>query len=357
LFEQGEKMERHNAKVGQLPGTLIHTGRKFVHEPIVTIIDFNQYEFNEQRPVSWEECAPSERTDIVRWIHVQGVHDITLIQNIGTNFKIHPIILEDIVHTQQRPKIELLSESIYVILRTFEYNTEDNTLDSEQLSFLLGNRYLISFQESDKPLFEQVKNRISNNLGRLRKGGSDFLTYSLFDMITDNYFVILDELSERIEALEDEVVENPTNETLQDIHSLKRNIITLRRNIWPIRDITGKLLRESSSLIEASNQIYLRDLNDHAIQINDLLETYREILTGIMDIYLSKVSNRMNEVMKALTVISTIFIPLTLIASIYGMNFRVMPELDNPWSYPLLLVIMLFLGITLTLYFRQKKWI
>jgi magnesium transporter len=176
-------------------------------------------------------------------------------------------------------------------------------------------------------------------------------------MITDNYFVILDELSERIEALEDEVVENPTNETLQDIHSLKRNIIALRRNIWPIRDITGKLLRESSSLIEASNQIYLRDLNDHAIQINDLLETYREILTGIMDIYLSKVSNRMNEVMKVLTVISTIFIPLTLIASIYGMNFRVMPELDNPWSYPLLLVIMLFLGITLTLYFRQKKWI
>ena len=350
-------MRVHKAKAGQLPGTLIHTGRKYVHEPIVTIIDFNQHEFNEQKTVSWEDCTPSERTDIVRWIHVQGVNDIALIQKIGTNFNIHPLILEDIVNTQQRPKIELLLESIYVILRSYEYSTEDSSLDSEQLSFILGNHYLISFQESDKPLFEQVKTRISNNLGRFRKGGSDYLTYSLFDMITDNYFVILDELSERIEALEDEVAENPTNETLQEIHNLKRNIITLRRNIWPIRDITGKLLRESSFLIESSTQIYLRDLNDHAIQINDLLETYREILTGIMDIYLSKVSNKMNEVMKVLTVISTIFIPLTLLASIYGMNFKVMPELDIPWSYPLLLLAMLFLGIALTLYFRQKRWI
>jgi len=350
-------MEGHKAKIGEVPGTLHHTGEKLTQEPIITIIDFNQEEFNEHKTTSWDECAPSERTDIVRWIHVQGVHDIELIQKIGVNFKIHPLILEDIVHTQQRPKVELLSDSIYIILRSFEYGTDDKILDSEQLSFFLGNHFLISFQESEKPLFEQVKNRISKNLGRIRKASSDYLTYSLFDLITDNYFVTLYQISDRIEALEDEVTDNPTNENLQDIHSLKRDIITLRRNIWPIRDITSKLLRESSSLIATSTQMYLRDLNDHAIQINDLLETYRETLTGIMDIYLSKVSNRLNEVMKVLTVISTIFIPLTLIASIYGMNFRVMPELDIPWSYPFLLVIMAFLGITLTLYFRQKKWI
>lgn len=350
-------MKERRTKAGQLPGTLIHTGETIVQEPVIMIIDFNQLEWAEQKQVTWDDCIPLDRTDIVRWIHIQGVHDIELIQKIGTNFKIHPLMLEDIVHTQQRPKVELLSESIFVILRAFEYNNEDKTLDSEQLSFLFGNHYLISFQESDKPIFEQIKKRISNNLGKIRKGDSDYLTYSLFDLVTDNYFVILDELSERIEVLEDEVIENPTNETLQELHSLKRNVITLRRNIWPIRDITSKLLRESSSLIAPTTQFHLRDLNDHAIQINDLLETYRETLTGIMDIYLSRVSNRMNEVMKVLTVISTIFIPLTLIASLYGMNFKVMPELDFPWSYPILLLVMTFLGISLTFYFRQKKWI
>ncbi|KXH75860.1 MAG: magnesium transporter [Candidatus Thorarchaeota archaeon SMTZ-45] len=350
-------MEGHKAKVGQPPGTLLHTGEKLTKEPIVTIIDFNQQEFKEHKHASCEDCIPSERTDVIRWIHVQGVHDIDLIQRIGSNFGIHPLILEDIVHTHQRPKAESLPESIYIILRAFEYNTEDKILDSEQLSFLLGNHYLLSFQESEKPLFEQIKNRLSNNLGRIRKSNSDYLTYSLIDLITDQYFVILDELSERIEALEDEVAEVPTNETLQEIHSLKRDIITLRRNIWPIRDIASRLLREDSNLIETSTQMYLRDLNDHVVQINDLLETYRETLTGIMDIYLSRVSNRLNEVMKVLTVISTIFIPLTLIASIYGMNFRVMPELEIPWSYPLLLTTMITLGIVLTLYFRQKRWI
>lgn len=350
-------MEGHKAKVGQPPGTLLHTGEKLTKEPIITITDFNQQEFKEHKQAACEECVPLERTDVVRWIHVQGVHDIDLIQRIGSNFGIHPLILEDIVHTHQRPKVEELSESIYITLRAFEYNSEDKYLDSEQLSFLLGSHYLLSFQESEKPLFEQIKNRLSTNLGRIRKSNSDYLTYSLIDLITDQYFVILDELSERIEALEDEVAEVPTNETLQEIHSLKRDIITFRRNIWPIRDIASRLLREDSSLIETSTQMYLRDLNDHIIQINDLLETYRETLTGIMEIYLSRVSNRLNEVMKVLTVISTIFIPLTLIASIYGMNFRFMPELEIPWTYPLLLITMLSLGIILTLYFRQKRWI
>ena len=350
-------MEGHRTKVGQPPGTLQHTGARFAQEPEVIVIDYNQQEFNERKSVSWEECIPSKRTDIVRWIHVRGVHNVDLIRKIGSNFGIHPLTLEDIVNTQQRPKVELLSDSIYVILRAFEYDTEHNVLISEQLSFLLGNNYLLSFQESEKPLFEQIRNRISNNLGRIRKAGSDYLAYSLFDLITDHYFVTLDDLSERIEELEDEVAKDPTNETLQQIHSLKRTIITMRRNIWPIRDISSGLLRQSPGLIEPPTQLYLRDLNDHVVQVNDLLETYRETLTGIMDIYLSTVSNRLNEVMKVLTVISTIFIPLTLIASIYGMNFAVMPELDFPWSYPLLLIVMALLAIILAIYFRKKRWI
>ena len=350
-------MDGHRTKVGQPPGTLQHTGMTFTHEPETTIIDYNQQKFNERKSVSWEECIPPKGTDTVRWIHVQGVHNIDLIQKIGSNFNIHPLTLEDIVNTQQRPKVELLSDSIYVILRSFEYDTEPDVLISEQLSFILGSNYLLSFQESGKPLFEQIRNRISNDLGRIRKAGSDYLAYSLFDLVTDHYFVILDSVSDRIEELQDEVAKNPTNETLQEIHGVKRTIITMRRNIWPIRDMSSSLIRQSPSLIEPSTQLYLRDLNDHVVQINDLLETYRETLTGIMDIYLSSVSNRLNEVMKVLTVISTIFIPLTLIASIYGMNFTVMPELDIPWSYPLLLVIMAFLAIILAIYFRRKRWI
>ena len=350
-------MDGHRIKVGQPPGTLQHVGVRFAHEPEVTIIDYNQEEYNERKSVSWEECTRSTKTDIVRWIHVQGVHNIDLIQKIGSNFGIHPLILEDIVQTNQRPKMEQLSDSIYIVLRAFEFSNEDKTLDSEQLSVLLGNNYLLSFQESRKPLFEQIRNRISHNLGRIRSGSSDYLAYSLFDLVTDEYFVIVDELSERIELLEDEVTETPTKETLQEIHVLKRAIITLRRNIWPIRDMASRLLREGSSLIRETTRMYLSDLNDHVIQINDLLETYRETLTGIMDIYLSSVSNRLNEVMKVLTVISTIFIPLTLIASIYGMNFDVMPELRLPLSYPLLLLIMISLGVILLLYFRRKRWI
>lgn len=349
-------MDGHKEKIGQPPGTLIHTGEKLIHEPIITIIDYNQLEYNENESVSWELCTPSERTDITRWIHVQGIHDIEMIQKIGSNFEIHPLILEDILHTQQRPKAEILSDSIYIAIRAFKYDNNE-ILDSEQISFLIGNGFLVSFQESGRNLFGQIKGRISKELGRIRKGSSDYLAYALIDLIIDQYFVILDIISDRIETIEDEVIKFPTSDILHEIHILKRNMITLKRNVWPIREILSRLFREDSNLIEDTTHVYLRDLNDHIIQINDLVETYREILTGIMDIYLSSVSNKLNEVMKVLAVISTIFIPLTLFASIYGMNFRVMPELDFPWSYPILLVGMLILGITLAVYFKRKRWI
>ena len=351
-----DKMEGHKEKVGQPPGTLIHTGEKLIHEPNITIIDYNQLEYNENESVSWELCTSSDRKDITRWIHIQGIHEVEMIQQIGSNFEIHPLILEDILHTQQRPKAELLSDSIYITVRAFKYD-DTKSLDSEQISFLIGNGFLVSFQESGINLFEPIKSRISKELGRIRKSGSDYLAYALLDLIIDQYFVILDVISDRTEEIEDEVIKFPTNEILQEIHILKRNMITLRRNVWPLREIISRLFREDSNLIEDTTHVYLRDLNDHIVQINDLVETYREILTGIMDIYLSSVSNRLNEVMKVLAVISTIFIPLTLFASIYGMNFRVMPELDFPWSYPILLFGMLILGTTLALYFRRKRWI
>jgi len=350
-------MERHRRTVGLPPGTPIHTGDRLTEEPIVTIIDFDEIDYRERSAVSWDECTPPSDNKTVRWIHVQGLHELELIKGIGSNFNIHGLILEDITHTQQRPKMEGLKDSVYLLLRAFDYDSDAGELLSEQVSILTGERYVISFQESGENLFNPIKRRLSRAMGRIRKSKSDYLTYSLVDLIVDRYFLVLEGFGDKIEALEDKVIKDPTNETLQEIHRLRRNTIMLRRHVWPLREIVSRLNREESSFIRKQTQVYLRDLYDHVIQVNDLVETYRDSLTGILDIYLSSVSNRLNEVMKVLTVISTIFIPLTLLASIYGMNFWFMPELANPYSYPVLLVVMFLIGSVLLFYFKQKGWI
>jgi len=350
-------MEGHRRTVGLPPGTPVHTGARLTEEPIVTVIDFDEMHYYEQVVVSWDECIPPSDSKTIRWIHVQGLHDLELINAIGSNFNIHDLILEDITHTQQRPKMESLKDSVYLLLRAFDYNSDTGELLSEQVSFLAGERYVISFQESGTGLFNPIRKRLHQSLGRIRKGKSDYLAYSLVDLIVDRYFLVLEGFGDRIEALEDKVIIDPSHETLQEIYELRRNTIVLRRHVWPLREIISKLNREESSFIREQTRVYLRDLYDHVIQVNDLVETYRDSLTGILDIYLSSVSNRLNEVMKVLTVISTIFIPLTLLASIYGMNFLYMPELANPYSYPVLLIVMFLIGSILLLYFRRKKWI
>ncbi|MHA2601686.1 MAG: magnesium/cobalt transporter CorA [Candidatus Thorarchaeota archaeon SMTZ1-83] len=350
-------MEGHRRTVGLPPGTPVHTGARLTKEPTVTIIDFDEVDYRERVAVSWNECTPPSDKKTVRWIHVQGLHELELIKKVGSNFNIHDLILEDITHTQQRPKMEILKDSLYLLLRAFDYDSDAGELLSEQVSILTGDQYVISLQESEVDLFDPIKNRLSRGLGRIRKGESDYLTYSLVDLIVDRYFLVLEGFGDRIEALEDKVIKDPTNETLQEIYRLRRNTILLRRHVWPLREIVSRLNREESSFISNQTQVYLRDLHDHVVQVNDLVETYRDSLTGILDIYLSSVSNRLNEVMKILTVISTIFIPLTLLASIYGMNFWFMPELANPYSYPVLLVVMLLTGSILLFYFRKKGWI
>jgi len=350
-------MEGHRRTVGLPPGTPVHTGARLTKEPTVTIIDFDEVDYRERVAVSWNECTPPSDKKTVRWIHVQGLHELELIKKVGSNFNIHDLILEDITHTQQRPKMEILKDSLYLLLRAFDYDSDAGELLSEQVSILTGDQYVISLQESEVDLFDPIKNRLIRGLGRIRKGKSDYLTYSLVDLIVDRYFLVLEGFGDRIEALEDKVIKDPTNETLQEIYRLRRNTILLRRHVWPLREIVSRLNREESSFISNQTQVYLRDLHDHVVQVNDLVETYRDSLTGILDIYLSSVSNRLNEVMKILTVISTIFIPLTLLASIYGMNFWFMPELANPYSYPVLLVVMLLTGSILLFYFRKKGWI
>jgi len=259
---------------------------------------------------------------------LDGIHQLDNIEKIGEHFKIHPLVLEDIMNTGQRPKMEDFNDYLFIVLKMLSYDEEENETKTEQVSLILSSKFVISFQESEGDVFDPVRERIRSDRGRIRKMGVDYLAYSLIDAIVDNYFMVLEKIGEKIEDIEDELVKNPTPEVLHTIHRLKRELIFLRKSVWPLREVISRLERWESPLIDKSIDIYLRDVYDHTIQVIDALETFRDMLSGMLDIYLSSLSNRMNEVMKVLTIIATIFIPLTLISSIYEMNFKYMPELD-----------------------------
>jgi len=293
----------------------------------------------------------------VTWINIDGVHQLEIIEKIGELFKIHPLVLEDIVNTGQRPKMEDFVDYIFLTLKMLRYFEGEKETKTEQVSMILGSNFVISFQESEGDVFDPIRERLRADKGRIRKMGADYLAYALMDAVVDNYFTILEKLGEGIEDMEEELVVNPTLETLQAIHHLKREMIFPRKSVWPLREVINRLERWESSLIKKSTSIYLRDLYDHTIQVIDSIETFRDVLSGMLDIYLSSVSNRMNEVMKVLTIIATIFIPLTLVAGIYGMNFRFMPELETSVGYPIVLLLMLCIGVLMISYFRKKRWL
>jgi len=288
---------------------------------------------------------------------LDGIHQLDNIEKIGEHFKIHPLVLEDIMNTGQRPKMEDFNDYLFIVLKMLSYDEEENETKTEQVSLILSSKFVISFQESEGDVFDPVRERIRSDRGRIRKMGVDYLAYSLIDAIVDNYFMVLEKIGEKIEDIEDELVKNPTPEVLHTIHRLKRELIFLRKSVWPLREVISRLERWESPLIDKSIDIYLRDVYDHTIQVIDALETFRDMLSGMLDIYLSSISNRMNEVMKVLTIIATIFIPLTLISSIYGMNFKYMPELDWFWGYPLVYTVMLAVSAVMLIYFRRKKWL
>jgi len=253
--------------------------------------------------------------------------------------------------------MEDFGDYLFIVLKMLHYDEEEDETKTEQVSLILSSKFVISFQENEGDVFDSVRDRIRSDRGRIRKMGVDYLAYSLIDAIVDNYFMVLEKIGEKIEDIEDEMVKNPTPEVLHTIHRLKRELIFLRKSVWPLREVISRLERWESPLIDKSIDIYLRDVYDHTIQVIDALETFRDMLSGMLDIYLSSVSNRMNEVMKVLTIIATIFIPLTLVAGIYGMNFKYMPELDWFWGYPMVYMIMLAIGVVMLIYFRKKKWL
>lgn len=348
-------VHRRSKKIGLPPGTLIHIGEKKVEKIKITAIHYNSAEFIKKELKEPEEAIALKNKEGVLWINIDGLQQTEIIERIGNLYDIHPLVLEDIVNTGQRPKIEDYDNFSFIVLKMiYEDKIE---LTAEQISIILGENFVISFQEKEGDVFENVRKRIMNGKSKIRNMGADYLAYSLIDSVVDNYFIILERLGERIEYLEEELVLNPEKNILREIHKLKSELLYLRKSIWPLREVIGYLYRGEIPLISRDILVYFRDVYDHSVQIIDTLETYRDMVAAMIDIYLSSVSNKMNEIMKMLTIIATIFIPLTYIAGVYGMNFKYMPELEWRWGYFSIMAIMAIIAIIMIIYFRRKKWL
>ncbi len=339
---------------GSSPGTLNITSDI---PPQITLIDYCVTDCQQIKLIQPAEIAPYIDTHSVSWVDLQGLGNEPVLQQVGQVFKLHPLVLEDVVNVPQRPKVEEYDDQLLIITRMVMLSRESGSFLSEQISFILGDHYLLSVQEeAENDCFGPVRDRIMSAKGSIRKMGADYLLYALVDAIIDGFFPVLEEYGEQLELLEDEVVANPSRQTLEHIHRMKRELLSLRRAIWPQRDAINTLIRDESDLISHEVRIYLRDCYDHTVQVLDMVETYREVASSLMDIYLSSVSNKMNEIMKVLTVISSIFIPLTFIAGIYGMNFEHMPELKTRFGYFVCLAIMLTVAIVQLTLFWRKGW-
>jgi len=350
-------IRKRSEKTGLPPGTLVHVGERKTEKVRIRILDYDETQFEEKEAKTIEECFPFKDKPTVTWINMDGIHQVEIIEKLGSYFGLHPLLLEDILNTEQRPKMEDYGDYIFIVLKMLYSGEEKDKIEAEQVSLILGTNFVISFQEREGDVFDPIRDRIRKKKGRIRKAGADYLTYALLDAIVDNYFIILENIGETIEDTEQQLATNPGPETLQLIRALKKEMIFLRKSIWPLREVVSGLERSESSLIHESTGAYLRDVYDHTIQIIDTVESYRDMISGMLDIYLSSMSNRMNEVMKVLTIFASIFIPLTFIAGIYGMNFKFMPELEWYWGYFAVWGFMAAVGISLVAYFRRKKWL
>ena len=343
--------------IGLAPGTLVHIGEYRTEKVSMQLFDYSELDFVETSISDVEQCFDYKEKDSVTWINIDGIHDISIVEKIGNYFNFHSLLLEDIVNTHQRPKTDDYGDHLFVILKMLYYKEEENKVIEEQVSFILGKNYVISFQEIPGDVFEFVRDRIRNGKGKVRKLGADYLLYSLIDAIVDNYYIVLEHFNDEISEMEDELVTSPDPNFLHSIHWMKKTIISFSKSIWPLRTVISGLQRTDTELLNDSTAIYFRDVYDHAIQVIDTIETYRELLSAMLDVYLSSISFKMNGIMKVLTIISTIFIPLTFIAGVYGMNFKHMPELEWKTGYYIVLGIMAAVAGGLLIFFRKKRWI
>ncbi|WP_378956935.1 magnesium/cobalt transporter CorA [Pelosinus sp. sgz500959] len=351
------KHKYNTQKVGMPPGTLLHIGAMRSEKVKISMLCYSKDVWTEEQFNHVDELLQYKSTADVNWVHISGIHVVDVIEKIGNKFNIHPLILEDIVNTNQRPKLEESKDYVYIVLKMIHYFEQRSNIEFEQISMIVGSHYIVSFQENDNQTFQQIKDRIKKTNGKIRTKGVDYLAYALIDCIVDHYYLALEYLGEKIELLEDQLMSDPGPDVLKEIHRLKTEMLFVRKAIWPLREIINALSRGDSALFNHDTLIYLRDVYDHIIQIIDTIEMYRDMVTGMFDIYISSVSYKLNEVMKVLTIIATIFIPLTFIVGLYGMNFKYMPELEWEWGYPAVLVLMLLISIFMILYFRRRKWI
>jgi magnesium transporter len=350
-------IKKRSETVGFPPGSLVHIGERKTDNVTITILNYDETQFQEKQAQKVEECFSFKDKPAVTWINVNGVHDVQILQELGDCFGFHPLVLEDVLNTDQRPKMEYFGDYIYIVLKMCYFDNENNVTIEDQISLILGSNFVISFQERQADVFDPVREQIRRRRGHIRKSGADYLTYALIDLIVDNYFIVLEKLGEKIEDAEENLLTNPTSQTLQAIHNLKKEMMSLRKSVWPLREVVSSMERDESGLIKRTLLVYLRDVYDHTIQVADTIETFRDMLSGMLDIYLSSTSNRLNEVMKVLTIVATIFIPLTFVVGIYGMNFKYMPELEWQWGYYAVLSTMVVIGVLMIIYFKKKKWL
>jgi magnesium transporter len=348
-------VQKRSKKTGLSPGTLVHIGENRTETVEITLFNYAGAQCDERTVTNPNDLQPPA-DETVTWINVGGVHKIDVLEAFGKQFGLHSLLLEDIANTDQRPKLDDYETYVFLVVKMLTVTDRGDIL-VEQVSFVLGRNYVLSFQENGTDVFRPVRDRLRAGKGRLRHNGSDYLLYALVDAVVDQYFAVLESLGEKIEALQERVIAHPNPDTLKDIHALKRQLLFVRRAVWPLRDATNNLSRSDCPFLHEPTKIFFRDVYDHVVQTVDTIETFREMLSASLEIYLSSVSYRLNAVMRVLTVITTIFMPLSFIAGIYGMNFEHMPELKSEWGYPIVLGVMGLVAAGMLIGFRRRKWL
>ena len=354
-FPEKKRTKRKRIETGQVPGSLIFTGEQKMETPNVSVWQFNLEKLVEKKLVNRE--IPPVEPYLVNWYDIRGLHDVSLVEKIGHTFNIHPLVLEDILNPHQRPKFDGYESGFFIVSRAISLDSESIKIKTEQIAFYVGQDFVISFQEDENDTFSGVKERVRSARGKIRFKKADFLTYALLDNIVDHYYHVLDGIEEVIDDLEDEILSDVDGDTKSKIHHLKREMLTLRRSVTPLREAINRFAKTDSDFVQETTQLFLRDLYDHTVQVMDAIETYRDTLTGLQDLYLSEISFKMNNVMQVLTIIATIFIPLTFLAGIYGMNFKYMPELEWENGYFVFWGLMIVIALSLLYFFKKKNWL
>ena len=348
-------LRKRARKAGMSPGTVFFTGERRTEHTRVTVTDFDVANLHEVEVKHADDCVRFKESESVSWIAVEGLHDVTLLEQMGAVFSIHPLVLEDIAHSGQRAKLEVHENYLFIVLRAITPGLRDEP-EEEQISLIVGRNYLLTFQERASSVFDPVRQRIQASRGLVRRMGVDYLAYALMDAVVDQYFVVLEDVGEELEVLEDVLLKEPAPEFLEDLHDLRKDVMTIRRAAWPIREMLNVVLRGESPVFNAATLPYLRDLQDHTLHVLDIVEEFRDLQANLMELYLSSASQRTNEVMKVLTIIATVFIPLTFLAGVWGMNFEFMPELHARWAYPAFWGLIALITGVQVYFMRRKGW-